>query len=211
MPNIDEDAKRWQVELAGRIGAAVAQWRKKRGLTAVELSEKTASLGYPVSRIAISKIEQGKRAGKMDLSELLVLARALAVPPVLLIYPDLKDGPVEVIPGQTISSFYALRWFTGEGVPNPYEDPPIPAPGISNPTAAMIENREFNRTADRIELARVHWQQLWHLEVVQHQAAKAEPGSQEARKLAEVTEGYRESIARLEREMRDAGMVVDDE
>lgn len=210
MPNIDEDAKRWQVELAGRIGAAVAQWRKKRGLTAVELSEKTAALGYPVSRIAISKIEQGKRAGKMDLSELLVLARALAVPPVLLMYSDQMDGEVEAIPGQRISSFLALRWFSGEGIPNPYV---LPAPrqlqGNESPEA--IENTSFLEAAEPLELARALFANRERLRGVMHLAARSDNTPEQHSEFMRIAETYQDEGRRILREMHSRGMVVDDE
>lgn len=107
MPTIDENAKTWQESLAARVGGAVRKARESAGLTAAQLSERTRDIGYPVHRIAISKIENGARAGKLDVAELVALARALGVPPIELIYPDLPDGPVEVWPGRKATSFQA--------------------------------------------------------------------------------------------------------
>ena len=53
----------------------------------VELAERTAELGYPITRVAISKIERNSREGKLDVAELLVLAEALGIAPVLLLAP----------------------------------------------------------------------------------------------------------------------------
>lgn len=115
LPKSVESAKQWQKDLALRVGAAVAARRKELNLTASALAERTADLGYPVSRVAIGKIETGHREGKFDLAELMVLAAALSVPPVALVFPHLPDGDVELLPGRPpTSSADAMRWFSGE-------------------------------------------------------------------------------------------------
>ena len=55
-----------------RRGAAVKARRNALKLAAVDLAERTKALGYPVNRVAISKIEGNLRAGKLDVAELLV-------------------------------------------------------------------------------------------------------------------------------------------
>ncbi|BCF81655.1 putative DNA-binding protein [Rhodococcus qingshengii] len=115
MPNIDESARAWQTEGSSRVGRAIAAAREELGLTAVDLANRTRELGFPISRVAISKIENNSRAGKLDVAELVVLSRALNVPPLALIYPDLPDGEVELWPGQQARSIVAAMWFSGEG------------------------------------------------------------------------------------------------
>lgn len=83
-------------------------------MSVAELSEQTELLGFPLHRVAIGKIESGNRSGKLDLSELTILAAALDIPPVLLIYPDQAAGDVEVLPSVVETSWEALLWFTGE-------------------------------------------------------------------------------------------------
>jgi transcriptional regulator with XRE-family HTH domain len=114
MPKIDESAKQWQKDLALRVGASVQARRKDLKLTALALAERTAQLGYPISRVAIGKIETGHREGKFDLAELVVLAAALGIPPVMLIYPDLPHGSVEVLPGFERDATDTLEWFVGD-------------------------------------------------------------------------------------------------
>ena len=114
MPHIDDTAKAWEVAMAGRVGEAIAARRKALGMTAVELAAKTRDLGYPISRVAISKMETNNRAGKLAVAEVVVLAEALDVAPVALLYPDLPDGEVERLPGQPARSMVALMSFTGE-------------------------------------------------------------------------------------------------
>jgi transcriptional regulator with XRE-family HTH domain len=106
----------WSEDRAKRIGEQVNALRGKR--TGQWLADETARYGHPVSRTTISEIETGKRKD-ITLAELTVIARALAVPPLLLIYPDLAHGPVDVLPGETVTSAQALRWFAGEApLPN---------------------------------------------------------------------------------------------
>lgn len=52
----------------------------------------------------------------MPVTDLVVLAAALDVPPVLLLYPDAPDGPVETLPGADSSSDEAIQWFSGDSL-----------------------------------------------------------------------------------------------
>ncbi|MCX4097611.1 helix-turn-helix domain-containing protein [Nocardia sp. alder85J] len=145
MPNIDDQAKQWQTDQAGRIGEAVAALRKAQDLTVAELSDKTRELGYPIHRVAITKIETNARSGKMDLAELITLAAALHRSPIELIYPEVPDGPVMVIPRETDSSFGALQWFSGEV--------PVAAKGaVLNKGALLMASRHYARLRARSHL-----------------------------------------------------------
>ena len=105
--------------MAARVGTTVYNLRKG-GWTAVQLAERTRKMGYPISRIAITKIEGNTRAGKLAVAELVVLAEALAVSPLALLFPDapnrkvnhLPDQPVptrEAISGLSVMSHYGRR------------------------------------------------------------------------------------------------------
>lgn len=115
MPNIDQQAKAWQKQNAARIGLGIAQLREASGLSAVQLSNRCGELGFPISRVAISKIENGSREGKLDLAEIVILARALSVPPIRLIYPGMPDERVTPAPNEPeIRSAAAAEWFWGQ-------------------------------------------------------------------------------------------------
>jgi transcriptional regulator with XRE-family HTH domain len=111
MPNIDETAKAWKTELAGRLGATVQARRKALNMTALQLAARTKELGYPVARVAISKIETNTRAGKFDLDELFVLAAALDIPPTLLLFPG--GGGSELLPGLHVDDTDGRAWLAG--------------------------------------------------------------------------------------------------
>jgi transcriptional regulator with XRE-family HTH domain len=114
MPKVDVSAREWELGLSKRFGEAVARRRKALGLSAVQLWERTVELGYPITRIAISKIENNARVGKIDVAELLILGCALEIPPLLLLHPDYPDGEVEFLPGWTTNSERVVRWIAGE-------------------------------------------------------------------------------------------------
>lgn len=101
----------WADEHASRIARTIKSLRGKR--SGQWLAERTAELGHPVSRTTISEIETGRRKS-VTTAELSVLAWALNVPPVRLLFPDLPDGNVEVVPGVRTSSVGAMTWFSGE-------------------------------------------------------------------------------------------------
>lgn len=106
----------WDVDQAQRIGVAIKALRGDR--SAQWLSEQTAEIGMPISRSTIADIENRRRR-YVTTAELSVLAWALAVPPVRLLYPDLPDGSVEAVPGVTVSSMVAVTWFSGEATLGP--------------------------------------------------------------------------------------------
>lgn len=78
------------------------------------LSDRTAELGYRVSPTVIAKLDSGHRGEVLSVAELIILAAALDVPPLALLYPNLPDGEVERIPGDMQTAAGAAMWFTGE-------------------------------------------------------------------------------------------------
>lgn len=72
-----------------------------------------------VSRPRIAALEGGKRGGDVSVSELLILARALGVPPLGLLYPGVPGELVEALPkakglSALTTSIAAAQWFSGE-------------------------------------------------------------------------------------------------
>jgi transcriptional regulator with XRE-family HTH domain len=103
---------KWAEVLHQRIAEAIKDARQGR-LTGQQLADGTERLGYPITRSQIANYESGRKQS-LDVAELIVLAAALGVPPVALLFPHLPDSDVEVLPGQVMSSADAMRWFTGE-------------------------------------------------------------------------------------------------
>jgi hypothetical protein len=78
-----------------------------------------------------AKIENGRT--RFDVGELLILAAVLDVPPLVLLYPDLPAGDVEIIPNRPGNSFDAYLWATG--IAPPFLNPGTPSKGSQLITA----------------------------------------------------------------------------
>lgn len=107
-------AREWAAREAAGIGKQIAYFRVRADLSAQELATRCAKLGLPsLSRVVIAKLENGHREA-VSTAELKVLAAALGVPPVLLLFPLGRVQAVEVLPGRDAHPWDGIRWFTGE-------------------------------------------------------------------------------------------------
>lgn len=108
----------WGADIHVRIATAIKKARGKR--SAQWLADRTAELGYPLTRSQIANYESGRKK-RLDVAELLVLCAALGTSPVTLVFPGPYDEPSEVLPGQSPKAFYGAQWWSGEaliGVPS---------------------------------------------------------------------------------------------
>jgi transcriptional regulator with XRE-family HTH domain len=180
----------WDGDMHARIAVAIKEARGKR--SAQWLADQTAELGYPITRAQIANYESGRKKG-LDVAELVVLAAALDVPPIALLYPALPDGPVEWLPGVYFPSHVVAEWFSGETELTHLSaerlDPPAKAAEL---VKAVRERAELLNSAEHLQLL---YQKLQH-----------DQGSWE-----ESTSGVRirDDIARLEARIRAAGGVID--
>lgn len=113
--------KEWALSRSAQFGEAVARARKKMGLTAVELSNRTREIGYPITRATIAKIESNSRSGKFDVSEVVTLATALEIAPLDLIFPGHPDMKIQVVPRAELSSEEAWGWAWGDEFGHTYD------------------------------------------------------------------------------------------
>jgi transcriptional regulator with XRE-family HTH domain len=102
----------WNRVVHGNIATAIKDARRSR-FTANALADETARLNYPVSRSQIANYESG-RTQSLDVCDLLVIAGALSVPPLALLYPGLPGRTVDVLPGQQTNVAAAKAAFVGE-------------------------------------------------------------------------------------------------
>ena len=107
--------------LSDVVADQVRKHRERRGISRDELAKRCADLGAPqLTYSALVNIETGrkgeskKRRRDVTVDELAVLARALGVPPVALLFPVGSVEEVNVLPGRPAPTWDALRWFTGE-------------------------------------------------------------------------------------------------
>ena len=93
------------------VGKQVRAIRSTKGLSAQDLSDKCAVIGFTVARNTISNLENGRKE-VVTIQEIVVMAFALGCPPVALLYP-LEAEEVEMLPSLEKVPFYAAQWFSG--------------------------------------------------------------------------------------------------
>lgn len=178
-------ADRWRQSIYERIAAAVRNARGSR--SAQDIADTTAELGYPITRSQISNFETGRRQS-FDVTELLILAAALDVPPLALLFPELPDGMVEVRPGKEQRSEDAYLWATGIGRGRE------PSPAGQLVAAVLDRRREIANRAHALVQSGLY--------------GTANPElSHEMTRVAELLSG---EIARLESVIRESGGVIRD-
>lgn len=128
----------WSKSIASRVGERIGSIRKAKTprVSAQALSDTYAGFGYAIPRSVIANLENGRR-DDVSVAELMVLGRALGVPPALLVFSVGESDWEEFLPGHSGSPYDALKWFAGFG--------PVPTGrGFTTPpsdTDALIEGR----------------------------------------------------------------------
>lgn len=110
----------WGPRLTRLIADQVKLRRKALGWTAQDLSDAIGRLGFDFPRSTLADLESGRR-NHVTVAELLVIAAALNVPPVLLISPVAASAETEITPGSKVTAFRAVQWLSGE-TPIPHAD-----------------------------------------------------------------------------------------
>lgn len=142
---MDDASTDWPRALSTRIGAAIRSTREQQNVSASKLAELTRSLGYPIHRVALGRMEEGER--DVTIAELVVIAAALNTVPTALAIPVFAPGAevipatdttpavdapasapdVEVLPGRPMPPSAAVGWFTGLSTSNPAGIERVPA------------------------------------------------------------------------------------
>ncbi|WP_147978996.1 helix-turn-helix domain-containing protein [Streptomyces sp. MS191] len=103
----------WASRLAQITASQVRRYRELREMSAQQLAEACADLGHPIQRSVIANLENGRR-GQVSVAEVIVLAVALKVPPIYLIYPCGLVEDMEGAPGLVSDPYEWALWFSGE-------------------------------------------------------------------------------------------------
>lgn len=104
-------SNKWAETFTKQVGRGIDQARGNK--SDQWISRRTKELSHPLSRTAVSEYRRGVRKS-IPITDLMVLAAALEVPPVAILFPDLATAPTEALPGEFLPSIEALHWFTGE-------------------------------------------------------------------------------------------------
>jgi transcriptional regulator with XRE-family HTH domain len=108
MPETDS----WAARFTRGVAAEIQRRRKELGWSAQKLSDECAGLGMEFPRSTLADLETGRRV-QLSVAELVVLARALSIPPLLLIFPVGTQDETELLPGITRPVFRSAQWFAG--------------------------------------------------------------------------------------------------
>lgn len=136
------------VSAGDAVAAQVRRYRLRRDLSVRQLAEECAALGAPqLTAASLGNIERGqdqdakRKRRDVTVDELMVLARALGVPPLLLMVPLDSQPAIELVPGEVWGIWDAVRWVTGEAHPEGEIETFFAIP--------LQLNRELQRVRDR--------------------------------------------------------------
>jgi transcriptional regulator with XRE-family HTH domain len=186
----------WGPGLVAAVAAEVRRYRQLRQLSVKELADRCAKLGWPIKRSVLSNLELSYRE-TVTVPEILILAAALNVAPVLLLFPVGRQEQVEYLPDSAVSPWDAAKWFSGQS---------------DRPDATPLDNDERVYRLP-VQAYADHEHNLNRLSVVQarakdlRQRARNDVADPDAVDFAEeLVEQYEQSLTRLRQEMRDQGL-----
>lgn len=173
------------------LAQQLRRWRDERKLSVQALADRVAASGGTLSRVAISKIENGDRGVSLD--EWLQLAHALAVPPPLL-FLDLASGaPVAITPELKLHPWLVWNWVTGEQPPHL---------GTPDGDVRPVRVEEFTRAKTTVFLYRHEERASKDVETAERALLRAEYAG-DAAAAAEARTGQAEAL-------RDLATALDD-
>ncbi len=106
-----EQGREWVRRWTASVSETIRIARGK--MSAQQLSDRCAKLGYPIPRSTIQNLEIGRKES-ISIHEVVVLAQALNIPPLQLIFPIGREQNFELLPDTTVPTWLAASWFTGE-------------------------------------------------------------------------------------------------
>lgn len=124
----------WSERVTDQIVESVAHYQGIRKVSTQELANRCTELGWPVKRASLSGLLTQRSRQSITVQELTVLARALEVPPVALLFPVHAGGRVEVLDGVEVDTMVAAEWWSG-------------SPDAPWMTSALGERRATDRAA----------------------------------------------------------------
>ncbi len=109
----EADDLEWEDHVMATVAGEVRRRRKELRWSAQDLADRCEAIGYPIPRNVIANMESGRRA-VLPLVEVMVLAKALRMSPISLIYPVGYVDEVRQLPYEEPQPAWdALQWFTG--------------------------------------------------------------------------------------------------
>ncbi|MDT6984469.1 helix-turn-helix domain-containing protein [Streptomyces lusitanus] len=144
-----DDVLEWEDHVMATVAGEVRRRRKELGWSAQDLADRCEEIGYPIPRNVIANMESGRRAG-LPLVEVMVLAKALRMSPISLIYPVGYVDEVRQLPYEDPRPAWdALQWFTGSSAADDATDYMLDhflAHDLElRPALAAVESEDYER------------------------------------------------------------------
>lgn len=208
---MSEPGPNWADTVTATVAAQVRSYRTEKGLSLQGLAQRCTNLGYPTIRTTLANLEAHKRKS-VTIHEILVLAMALEVPPVVLLFPNLANGQVEILPGVTATSWDALKWFSGEEFLQVQEldestGEICPAPfGDDHERVGSLAMVRLEMLREHEKLAEVYLASIWRANDAWRAAGDTE--TDEVRRLTEAEERHERALEDHRRKMTQAGLTL---
>lgn len=104
----------WKAQFTADVAKEVRRIRLARGLSVQKVADLCAEqYGVPMKRSVLANFEGGRRP-TLSVVELMALALILKVPPVQLLFPVGRREETKLFPNESVRTWTALKWFTGE-------------------------------------------------------------------------------------------------
>lgn len=202
----------WNQRIARRVGREVARAREQlvdergRRLSAQALADRCAELGHPLDRSVIAKLEKGIRQ-TVSVADLLVLAKALELPPLALVFAVGYEEETEVLPGRSEHPVTALRWASGEGVLPPRGDTDK---GVQRRwyETALFKIRHLLKSEETVRYNKQRASEHWQRAAAAESDEAREAYERMARNADEQVSGQEALLERWRQEMEDKGLVA---
>jgi hypothetical protein len=175
-----------------------------------QLADRTAELGMPIPQSVLANLESGRR-DTVAVAEVLVLAAALDISPIELIFPVGFDEQTEILPGREVDPLTAMRWFAGERVLHIVDEGTIlREPDTTERSSPYLAKQHY----DLIEYLRTQEAVAAHA-MADASAESADDSARAAashlmKSVADLREFMREPLRRVRAEMRERGMIPPD-
>lgn len=136
-------------DLSDTVAGQVRAYRQARQWTIRRLADECAHLGAPhITAWSLGNLERGYQGARRRvlLDEVCVLAAALDVPPIMLLFPVGARETVEILPGVTVPVWEAVRWWIGE---RPVRGDQPTVDGWLAASAPLVYHRDLEQLVDR--------------------------------------------------------------
>lgn len=104
----------WAKEYSDAVVDGVLHYRDQRGLRNPDLADRLAELGWTMTASTLAGI-LGKKRATMPVTDVMLFAQALNVPPSALLFATHKESAVRLYPAaaRAVPPYQAVKWFSG--------------------------------------------------------------------------------------------------